>query len=253
MNEKILSRKNDKAVHLKKLGSDSGYRREKGAFFCDGEKLLEEAVKNGAEIEMVFACDELSVTVPDNVPVYETSYDVIESISPMKTPQKVVFSCRKRPPSGIKGGGRYIVLENLQDPGNVGTVLRTAGAMGIDGVILVGACADPYNHKAVRASMGAVFRVPFCSADLDSLGMILRDNGLKLYGAALADDCIDIRDVDFNDCAVAIGSEGQGLSRELLDMCLRKIIIPMDERCESLNAAAAAAMIMWEMARQKQK
>ena len=249
MAERIISRKNEKAVHLKKLGADSGYRREKGAFYCDGEKLLDEAVKNGADIEMVFTCDSLSVRLPESVPVYETTYDVIESISPMKTPQKVIFSCRERPGSVISGGGKYIVLEDLQDPGNVGTVLRTAGAMGIDGVLLVGACADPYNHKAVRASMGAVFRVPFCAATLTELEDILSKNDLRLCGAALAEGCRDIRDIELDNCAVAIGSEGHGLSEALLDMCDEKVIIPMDPRCESLNAAVAAAIIMWEMAR----
>ena len=249
MAEKITSRKNEKAVHLKKLGSDSGYRKETGAFYCDGEKLLEEAVKNGADIEMVFTSCELTVNVPNSVPVYETTYDIIESISPMKTPQKVIFSCKKKPMDEVVSGGKYIVLEDLQDPGNVGTVLRTAGAMGIDGVILVGACADPYNHKAVRASMGAVFREPFCNVTLSELEGILKRNGLRLYGAALADECRDIRDVELNNCAVAIGSEGHGLSEKLLELCDEKVIIPMDERCESLNAAVAAAIIMWEMAR----
>lgn len=246
---KITSRKNEKAVHLKKLGSDNGYRRETGMFYCDGEKLLQEAVKNNAEIEMVFTCTELNTKIPESVPVYETTYDIIESLSPMKTPQKVIFSCRKKPTQLESGSGRYIVLEDMQDPGNVGTVLRTAGAFNIDAVILVGACADPYNHKAVRASMGAIFRQPMIETDLSGLKALLHDNNIKLIGAALSEKSKDIREIPLTNCAVAIGSEGHGLSTNFLEACDELAIIPMDERCESLNAAAAAAIVMWEMSR----
>lgn len=249
MMNKITSRKNEKAIHLKKLGADSGYRRKTGMFYCDGEKLLLEAVKNGAEIEMVFTCTELDVELPDSVQVYQTTYDIIESVSPMKTPQKVIFSCKKQPVQGRNENGQYIVLEDMQDPGNVGTVLRTAGAFGIDAVILVGACADSYNHKAVRASMGAIFRQPMLEMELEELKRFVRGNSITLIGAALSPESRDIRNIPLKNCAVAIGSEGHGLSKELLEACDRLAIIPMDERCESLNAAAAAAIVMWEMSR----
>jgi len=246
---RITSRKNERAVHLKRLFNDRAYREETGLFCCDGEKLLIEAVKNGAELDTVLISAPLSVTLPASAEVFEADASVIDSVSPMKTPQKVVFSCKKPAPAEISTAGRYIVLEDMQDPGNVGTVLRTAGAFGTDAVILTGACADMFNPKAVRASMGAVFRVPFCSMTLAEL-LALRDRaGLRLIGAALDSGASDIRRLDLGGCAVAIGSEGHGLSRELLDACDAKLIIPMDERCESLNAAAAAAVIMWEIYR----
>jgi TrmH family RNA methyltransferase len=143
------------------------------------------------------------------------------------------------------------VLDGVQDPGNVGTILRTADAFSLDGLFLVNACADLYSPKTVRASMGAVFRCPVWSCGAEELGGLLAQSGIPLYGAALRCDTEDVRSVDFSRAAVAIGSEGQGLSRELLSLCSRTVRIPMNSRCESLNAAAAAAVILWEMARNR--
>jgi TrmH family RNA methyltransferase len=140
-----------------------------------------------------------------------------------------------------------IVLENVQDPGNVGTVLRTADAFGMDLVVLCGACADPYNPKTVRASMGAVFRQPVARTDTAGLQALL--GGLPLYGAALAEDAADIRALPKTGLAVAVGNEGGGLTPELLSLCRGTAIIPMRPQTESLNAGVAAAVIMWEMVR----
>ena len=246
---RITSRKNDNIVHLKRLGADRSYRTETGLFYCDGEKLLIEAVKNGIGIDTVLTAQPVTVDLPAGARVFETDYSIIESVSPMKTPQKVVFSCKKPVPAPITAGGRYIVLEDMQDPGNVGTVLRTAGAFSMDAVILVGACADPYHPRTVRASMGAVFRVPFAELTVDDLRELKYKIGLRLIGAALSGDSRDIRETDLSDAAVVIGSEGHGLSPEMLDLCDEKMIIPMDERCESLNAGVAAAIVMWEVFR----
>ena len=144
---------------------------------------------------------------------------------------------------------RVIVLEGVQDPGNVGTAIRTANALGMDAVVLTGACADLYGPKTVRATMGALFRQPVLTCATDELMQLLRANGLKLYGAALTDTAQDLRRVPLTPAAVAIGSEGRGLSAELLAQCDGQIIIPMQPGAESLNAAVAAAVVMWEIAR----
>ena len=109
-------------------------------------------------------------------------------------------------------------------------------------------CADLYSPKTVRASMGAVFRCPAWNAEVADAVGLLRDSGIRLYGAALRDDTLDAREVDYTCAAVAIGSEGRGLSQEVLDLCDRTIRIPMRDHCESLNAAAAATVLLWEMA-----
>ena len=174
--------------------------------------------------------------------------DVMVSVSPMKTPQGVLFTCRMPGltlPEKLTGR-RYAVLEGVQDPGNVGTVLRTLDAFDGDGLILLPGCADVYSPKTLRASMGAVFRRPVWACTALELRAALDRSGLPLYGAALRQDTQDARRVDFSRCAVAIGSEGRGLTQELLDLCDGTVRIPMSPRCESLNAAVAASVLLWE-------
>ena len=142
-----------------------------------------------------------------------------------------------------------MVLDTLQDPGNVGTILRTADAFHADGMFLVNGCADLYNPKTLRATMGAVFRCPVWTVGAEELSALLKKSGIPLYGAALREDTLDARAVDYNRCAIAIGSEGRGLTEGVLALCDRTIRIPMSGHCESLNAAAAATVLLWEAAR----
>ena len=146
-------------------------------------------------------------------------------------------------------GRRYALLDGVQDPGNVGTILRTADALFCDGLLLVGGCADPWQPKAVRASMGAVLRCPVWSCTAEEAKGLLSCSGIPLYGAALRQDTLDARDIPEGKAAIAIGSEGRGLSAEMLALCDATVRIPMAEHCESLNAAAAAAVLLWELAR----
>ena len=247
--EEITSRKNTLVRHLKKLGTDGDYRRQSGEFLCDGDKLLREAVLSGAVITAVLTGSVKPDFLPDGVPVYHAPRDIIEAASPLKTPQDVVFSCAlPAPDKNTPTSGLQLILEEIQDPGNIGTILRTAGAFNVTRMILTGNCADPYGPKAVRASMGAIFRLVPVTRDLDGIAR-LKEAGIKLYAAALGENCADVREADYHNAAVAIGSEGRGLSMELLDLCDDKIKIPMADTAESLNAAAAAAIIMWEAAK----
>jgi TrmH family RNA methyltransferase len=245
MNE-IKSRKNPLIVRLKKLGESREYRHEEKEFLCDGSKLFTEAVQNGADITAVLTSGEVPGVLPDNVPVYKVDEELLKSVSPLKTPQDILFSCRiPSPKRTAAAGGFQIILEAIQDPGNVGTVIRTANAFGAGRVILTGGCADPYNPKTVRATMGAVFRQTLAEADFDDI-VRMKTQGIKLYGAALCEGCMDVREAKLRNAAVAIGSEGHGLSKEMLELCDEKIIIPMMPGSESLNAAVAAAIIIWE-------
>ena len=146
-------------------------------------------------------------------------------------------------------GRRWLVLDGVQDPGNVGTIWRTADAFGADGLILCSGCADPWSPKTVRATMGAVFRLSVYEGTLKDAAERLAAESIPLYTAALRDDTADIRDVSLSTAAVVIGSEGRGVSDEALRLCQKTIKIPMRARCESLNAAVAAAVALWEMAR----
>ena len=153
------------------------------------------------------------------------------------------------PQSAERPAQKVLALEAVQDPGNVGTVLRTADAFGIDLVVLLDGCADLYAPKTVRAAMGAVFRQPAIVMDREAFVSFCRGQNLPLYGAALSSRAQDLRKLDLSRAAVVIGSEGQGLSRTMLDACDGELIIPMTGEAESLNAAVAAAIVMWEMQR----
>jgi TrmH family RNA methyltransferase len=181
-------------------------------------------------------------------PVYLVSKHLLEAVADTRTPQGVFCVCSMPETARMPYVSMIAALENVQDPGNVGTVLRTANAFDIPAVVTVGDCADPYGPKAVRASMGAIFRQRICAAGIEDIEKARR-NGMKVYGAALGDNCADIRTVSLKNCAVAIGNEGGGLTEALLEACDGRIIIPMSPRSESLNAAAAAAVVMWEMVR----
>ena len=245
--EHITSRHNPLLGHIRRLAGSAAYRWETGEFLCDSPKLLQEALLWQAEITAVVTISPLP-RLPEHIRQVQVPEDVMASISPVKTPQGVLFTCRlpQAPLPRSLTGRRYVLLDGVQDPGNVGTILRTLDAFDADGLLLTGGCADPYGWKAVRSSMGAVFRRPIYSGTPEELAALLRRSGLPLYGAALREDTVDARQADYTRCTLAIGSEGRGLSREVLDLCGQTIRIPMSDRCESLNAAIAAAVLLWE-------
>ncbi len=246
--EYISSRKNNYIQHLRKLSADRAYRSEQGEYICDGIKTLREAMAFGAEISSVLWKERAGETGLD-VRQYVAAEELFDYASPMKNSPGPLFTVRMPAYDSSAPVNNAVILENVQDPGNVGTVVRTANAFGVDCVILTDACADLYNSKTVRASMGAIFRQKVLSVPGSELSAFLKSRGLKLYGAALSENSVDVRSVDLKNAAVAIGSEGRGLSDDLLNICDGRIIIPMSENSESLNAAVAASVLMWEMKR----
>ena len=250
--ETITSRQNPLCTHLRKLSSSAAYRRQCGEFLCDSPKLLQEALLWGSELHtVVVTAGTEAPPLPKGVRLVEVPADVMRSVSPMETPQGTLFICaiHTEPLPEMLTGRRYVVLDTLQDPGNVGTILRTADAFHADGMFLVNGCADLYNPKTLRATMGAVFRCPVWTVGVEELSALLKRSGIPLYGAALREDTLDARQADYSRCAIAIGSEGRGLTEDVLALCDRTIKIPMSEHCESLNAAAAATVLLWEAAR----
>jgi TrmH family RNA methyltransferase len=139
-----------------------------------------------------------------------------------------------------------LLLDGIQDPGNLGTILRTADALQVPVALLEG-CADPYSHKTVRASMGAVFRTPVCQTTWEQASEACAQAGIPIGVTALRPTARDIRQAEVGRMAVVIGSEGQGVRPQILESAQQALIIPMDGRCESLNAAIAAAIVMWQM------
>lgn len=159
--ETITSRQNPLMTHLRKLASSRSYRKKSGEYLCDGTKLLDEALKWGAPVQTAVFSDGVEIpTLPDTVRAVRVSEDLMRSVSPMETPQGVLFTValpETKLPETL-AGKHYLVLDGVQDPGNVGTILRTADAFECDGVFLVNACADLFNPKTARATMGAIFR-----------------------------------------------------------------------------------------------
>lgn len=247
--ERITSRTNSLCTHIRKLASSRSYREKCREFLCDSPKLLTEALLWEGRLKTVVCTEGTALpALPEGVRQVEVPAELMKSISPAETPQGVLSICAlpdRTLPQKLEGR-RYVVLDGVQDPGNVGTILRTADAFCADGMFLVNACADLYNPKTVRATMGAVFRCPVWTAEAQELRRLLTASGLPLYGAALRSDTLDARTVDYSRCAVAIGSEGKGLSEEMLSLCDKTILIPMSEHCESLNAAIAASVLLWE-------
>ena len=250
--EYITSRKNPLLVHIRRLVSSRSARRSDGVYVGDGIKLLEEAVRWGAPLEtVVFTAAAQLPPLPGEVRRVEVPEDVMASISPMESPQGALFLCRQ-PSLALPerlDGTRYLVLDGLQDPGNVGTIWRTADALGADGLILVNGCADPFGPKTVRATMGACFRLPVWEGEADEAVSRLTAAGLPVYATALRADSREIGTCALGRCGVVIGSEGRGVSREMLARSSGTLKIPMRPRCESLNAAAAATVVLWEMSR----
>lgn len=250
--ERITSRKNNLVRHLRALGSDGDYRRDCGETVLDGEKLLTEAISAGAEITALMVAEDAKEKAPEFVPekrVYCAPRDIITYVSPVANSPGPVFSLKLPSIELSAEPERVIVLENVQDPGNVGTVIRTANALGIDAVLLCGECADLFSPRVLRATMGAAFRQYCAIVSLPELKELLSSWGLQLYGAALSSDALDIRRLPTRRCAIAIGNEGHGLSAEFCGECDALVKIPMREGSESLNAAMAATIAMWELSR----
>ncbi len=247
MNEtRITARKNPLLQQVRKLLTSRKEREAAGLFVCDGTKLLEEAVRWWPGLDTVILSDGVEAEVPDRVRVIRVPGDVMESVSPMQSPQGALMLCRlpEKPALTVQRG--MLILDGIQDPGNLGTILRTADALDIPVVLLEG-CADPYSHKVVRASMGAVFRRPVVQTHWQQLREACLQANIEIGVTALTDSARDIRQAELSQMAVVIGSEGQGVRREILDTAEHALIIPMNAHCESLNAAVAAAIVMWQM------
>ena len=244
--QRITSRKNPLLQQVKKLLSSRKAREEAGLFAADGTKLLEEAVKYFPGLDTVILSDGVEAAVPEHVRLIRVPGDVMESISPMQSPQGALFLCRLPEKKAFTPVPGMLLLDGIQDPGNLGTILRTADALEIPVALLEG-CADPYGHKVVRASMGAVFRTPVVQTTWEQAKAACEKASIPVAVTALSDRAEDIRTAALGSMAVVIGSEGQGVRKQILENAQAELIIPMNPNCESLNAAIAAAIVLWQM------
>ena len=243
---RITSRKNPLLQQVRRLLTSKKERESSGLFVADGTKLLKEAVQWYDGLETVIVSDGVEMDLPATVQAVTVPRDVMASISPMEAPQGALFLCRIPEKKAFVPKPGMLLLDGIQDPGNIGTILRTADALEIPVALLEG-CADPYNHKTVRASMGAVFRTPVQQTTWQEAKAACAAAGIPVAVTALSDRAVDIREGKLSEAAVVIGSEGQGVRKEILASAQRELIIPMNPRCESLNAAVAASIVMWQM------
>ena len=248
MEERISSRKNPLLQQVRKLLTSRAERRKQGLFVGDGVKLLEEAVKYWPGLQTVILSDGVEAEVPGGVRVVRVPENVMASISPMEAPQGALFLAKLPEQAEFAPQKGMLILDGIQDPGNIGTILRTADAMDVPVVLLEG-CADPWSWKVVRSTMGAAFRRPVYQASWEEVFAKCRAANIPIGVTALSDRAVDIRSADLREMALVIGSEGRGVRKEILENADHELIIPMNPHCESLNAAIAAAIVMWEIRR----
>lgn len=260
--EYISSKENKTIKYVKKLASSASFRREEGRFIAEGLRLCEDALRSGAEIVCALFSESLADrntglidrTAQVCRELYTVRDGIFSTVSDMKTPQGVLFVIKtldKRLDfDTMRKNGKVLALESIQDPVNLGTILRSAEALGADAVVLSRDCCDIYAPKVIRGSMGAVFRLPFMT--VDSLpDFITRFNRVGTsYAAVLDRESRIVSDCDFSALSLcALGNEGSGLTDAAVAACTHKVFIPMPGGAESLNVSAAAAILLWEMIR----
>lgn len=266
----IVSKDNPKIKLFCKLSNSKKARQEQGLFVIEGARLCSDAiaewVSGRLDIHAAFASVSALEKYGDYIDAalfeddkwgrFFTVDDKLCSVlSDTKASQGIYIIAAMKDNSlsedKIKAEGRYLVLDNLQDPGNLGTLLRTSDAVGVDGVVLSNNCCDLYNPKTLRSAMGSVFRLNvFVCNDFSEAISALKNHGIKTYAAVVDSNARSVTDADFTGgCAVVIGNEGNGLSAADAALCDENVTIKMHGNINSLNAAMAGSIILWEMTR----
>lgn len=230
---------------------DKQVRNEHNLFIVEGYHLVEESLKHSA-LKAVL-CTEKEILDKINVDEkYLVNEQIIKKISSTKNPQNiigVVSSITNQDFESIlsKESLRILILDDVNDPGNLGTIIRTSAALGIDAVISSNETVDYYNEKVLRATQGAIFKIPLFKGDLVKIISTLKQNDITIYGTHL-ESSVSVKEVEkFKKLAIVVGNEAQGVSSKILDLCDKNIILPMKNDVESLNVSIAAAILMWEL------
>lgn len=258
--ELIISKENNLVKQVRKLISSSKERRKSEKFVLEGLRLCADAALNGYKIntlivsESVVWSERLSAVYDSAVRRVRMPDNIFKLLCDTVSPQGIL--CVVGIPDIIRKTdsvkcGKYIVLENTADPANLGAIARTAEALGISGIITSSNGCDPFSPKSQRAAMGALLRLPlYISDDIIADVKLLKNKGFTVYASVVTGADCDISDIGFPDnCAVLIGNEANGLTEQAVNVCDKSITITMNGRAESLNAAAAASILMWEMTR----
>lgn len=260
--ERIVSKDNEKIKLLAKLQGNRRTREELGLFAVEGIRLAQEILACGLEVQQAFTTENAAkryagvwnALCRKARAAFLISESLEEKISAVRSPQGIYCICKipERAQQDIAlSGEKLLALDRVQDPGNLGTIIRTADAFGASGLILGGECADCFSPKVVRSTMGSVFRLPvWNTSDLAETLSVLKQKGFTCFGAALDQTAEKLDEIAFPKRAVAVvGNEGNGISPQVLAACQRTLYIPMKGKAESLNAGVAASLILWEMCR----
>lgn len=239
--EVVTSLDNKRIKNLSKLLIKK-YRDEEGKFLVEGEHLVEEAYKAGVLLEVVKCEDYIGEY---DVPTTLVTYEVIKKLSNTQSPQRIIGVCKKLEEKEI--GNKVLVLEDLQDPGNLGTIIRSSVAFNVDTIIVSNNTVDIYNDKVLRSSEGMLFHINIVKRDINYILDELHSNGYILYGTKV-DGGTNIKEINVSEkFAVIMGNEGAGVSNDTLDKCDKYLYIPMNNNCESLNVGVATSIILYEL------
>lgn len=243
----ISSKENKLVKYVKKLNKRS-FRDENGHFVAEGERLVRDLCNNGAEIDLLFTLEGCDFGITANE-YYEVTKNVLSSMADTENPQGVLAVVKKPQFSASDISEPVVICDRICDPGNLGTIIRTADSAGFGSVVLLPGCVDAYSPKVVRSTMGSLYALPVISCGIDEV----KKKNLKIVCADL-EDSLCVYDYDFKKpFAVVIGNEANGVSDELRGICDEKIKIPMLGKSESLNAAVSFAVTAYECVRQRRR
>lgn len=242
----ITSLDNDKIKKCLKL-KEKKYRDEYNEFLVEGEHLVIEAYRAGILEEILIKHDEVTML---DAPITYVSDEIIKALSTLETPSHMFGLCKKKEESNDLGN-RILLLDRVQDPGNLGTIIRSSKAFGIDSIVLGEGCCDIYNEKVLRSTQGIGFHLNIVSRGLKEVISELKDREVPILGTRVeyGEDIRNLTNRDKECFALIMGNEGRGVSPDILELCDKFIYIEMDDQVESLNVSIATSILLYELSR----
>ena len=232
------------------------YEPNEGIFICESKKVIQRAIAAGYEAESFFVqedrIEDISDLIEGAIPVYTASQSVMDSITGYALTGGVLAAMRRRslpaPKDIISGLSKVVILDDIENPTNVGAIFRSAAGLGAQAILLTPGCADPLYRRAARVSMGTVFQIDWAYTDASFIRQ-MKDEGFTLMAFSLSDDAVKLQEAkdQSKKSALVLGNEDHGISTEILSLCDRNVIIPMHNGVDSLNVAAASAVAFWEI------
>ena len=224
-------------------------RDKTGQFLIEGIHLVEEALKNGADLEMLIIGERAYPPSFDfgSVPVVTVTEEIVQLLADTETSQGVFAVCRQQTDSHIHAAKTFLLIDSVQDPGNLGTMIRTADAAGVDAVIVGTGSVDIYNPKVLRSAQGSHFHLPIVRGGLNEWFQKLGERNIPIFGTSLK-GAVPYTEINKEESfALLVGNEGSGVSKELLDQTTKNLFIPIRGRSESLNVAVAAGILLYHL------